>query len=165
MPITDLQTRFIAGHIPDWSGYEYLQPTLNKLITHNLLFDFTLPTAYIGAGVGDHARQVDREGHARQHEHEPQEGSGEKTPVVTYRVDYSRGEFQGFGFAGVHGNATNFRADDGVGNPITGQPYDLKRNARRPVRGRRLLHPRRLDGAGPAQRRPAEEGGRSRPTP
>jgi Protein of unknown function (DUF3138) len=28
--------------------------------------------------------------------------------VLTYRVDYSRGEFQGFGFAGVHGKATNF---------------------------------------------------------
>ena len=47
VPLTDLQTRFIAGQLPDWSGYEYLQPTLNKLITHNLLFDFTLPTAYV----------------------------------------------------------------------------------------------------------------------
>ena len=51
VPLTDLQTRLIAGQIPDWSGYEYLQPTLNKLITHNLLFDFTLPTAYTGAGL------------------------------------------------------------------------------------------------------------------
>ena len=51
VPLTDLQTRFIAGQMPDWSGYEYLQPTLNKLITHNLLFDFTLPTAYTGAGL------------------------------------------------------------------------------------------------------------------
>ncbi len=51
VPLTDLQTRFIAGQLPDWSGYEYLQPTLNKLITHNLLFDFTLPTAYTGAGM------------------------------------------------------------------------------------------------------------------
>ncbi|HRH86083.1 MAG TPA: DUF3138 family protein, partial [Rubrivivax sp.] len=51
VPLTDLQTRFIAGQVPDWSGYEYLQPTLNKLISHNLLFDFTLPTGYIGAGV------------------------------------------------------------------------------------------------------------------
>ena len=51
IPLTDLQTRLIAGQIPDWTGYEYLPPTLNKLITHNLLFDFTLPTAYTGAGV------------------------------------------------------------------------------------------------------------------
>jgi hypothetical protein len=46
---TDLQTRLSPGQMPDWSGYEYLQPALNKLITHNLLFDFTLPTAYTGA--------------------------------------------------------------------------------------------------------------------
>src|SRR5574343_949941 len=51
IPITDLQTRFIAGHLPDWSGYEMLQPTLNKLVTHNLLFDMTLPASYTGAGM------------------------------------------------------------------------------------------------------------------
>ena len=49
VPLTDLQTRLIAGQIPDWSGYEYLQPTLNKLITHNLLFDTMAPTNYTGA--------------------------------------------------------------------------------------------------------------------
>jgi hypothetical protein len=55
--------------------------------------------------------------------------SGETAPVVTYRVDYSRGEYQGFGFAGVHGKAANFRAFDatttsGLGvNPITLADY------------------------------------------
>mgnify|MGYP000753589882 CR=1 FL=1 len=33
---------------------------------------------------------------------------GERAPAFVYRVDYSRGEFQGFGFAGVHGKAANF---------------------------------------------------------
>ncbi len=33
---------------------------------------------------------------------------GEKTPVLAYRVDYAKGEFQGFGFAGIHGRAANF---------------------------------------------------------
>jgi hypothetical protein len=33
--------------------------------------------------------------------------AGERSPVVAYRVDYSRGEFQGFGFAGVHGKVAN----------------------------------------------------------
>ena len=33
--------------------------------------------------------------------------SGNNTPVLIYRVDYSKGEFQGFGFAGVHGKAVN----------------------------------------------------------
>jgi Protein of unknown function (DUF3138) len=107
VPLTDLQTRFIAGHIPDWSGYEYLQPTLNKLITHNLLFDYTLPTTYTGAGLELTRgkwwmRGVLANMNASKNE------AGEKAPVLAYRVDYSRGEFQGFGFAGVHGKAANF---------------------------------------------------------
>jgi hypothetical protein len=44
-------------------------------------------------------------------------------------VDYSRGEYQGFGFAGVHGKAANFRGDDGVGNPVTLEPYSLRDTA------------------------------------
>lgn len=119
VPLTDLQTRFIAGHLPDWSGYEYLQPTLNKLITHNLLFDTTLPAAYTGAGM-----ELTRDkwiikalvGNMNASKRQ----SGEKTPVVAYRVDYAKGEFQGFGFAGVHGKAPNASQNllDGDGNPI-----------------------------------------------
>jgi Protein of unknown function (DUF3138) len=125
VPLTDLQTRFIAGQIPDWSGYEYLQPTLNKLITHNLLFDFTLPTAYTGAGMEVTSGKWIVKGMLA-NLNSSRRTPGNKTPVVTYRVDYARGEFQGFGFAGVHGKATNFRANDGVGNPVTLQPYDLR---------------------------------------
>ena len=51
LPLSDLQTRLIAGQMPDWSGYEYLPATQNKLVTHNLLFDFTLPVAYTGVGM------------------------------------------------------------------------------------------------------------------
>ncbi|HET6789398.1 MAG TPA: DUF3138 family protein [Aquabacterium sp.] len=107
IPLSDLQTRFIAGQIPDWSGYEYLQPTLNKLITHNLLFDFTLPTAYTGAGMEItrgkwlvKAMLANVNGTRR--------NPGETSPALVYRVDYAKGEFQGFGFAGVHGKAANF---------------------------------------------------------
>lgn len=124
VPLTDLQTRLIAGQIPDWSGYEYLQPTLNKLITHNLLFDFTLPTAYTGAGLEITSGKWIVKGVVA-NLNASKRGAGERTPVIAYRVDYSRGEYQGFGFAGVHGKAANFRADDGVGNPVTTLPYDL----------------------------------------
>jgi len=107
IPLTDLQTRFIAGHVPDWSGYEYLQPTLNKLITHNLLFDYTLPTSYTGAGVDiTRGKWIVKAMLANMNA--SRNGPEEKSPVFTYRVDYSRGEFQGFGFAGVHGKAANF---------------------------------------------------------
>jgi hypothetical protein len=120
VPLSDLQTRFIAGHMPDWSGYEYLQPTLNKLITHNLLFDFTLPTAYTGAGLDITSGKWWYRGMLGQM-NASKNSQGEKAPVIAYRVDYSRGEFQGFGFAGVHGKAANFRSDDI--NPITLDPY------------------------------------------
>ena len=110
IPLTDLQTRLIAGQMPDWSGYEYLQPTLNKLITHNLLFDFTLPTAYTGVGLDYTQGKWWLRGMVA-NMNSSRKNAGEKAPVLAYRVDYSRGEFQGFGFAGVHGKAANF-ADD-----------------------------------------------------
>jgi hypothetical protein len=106
IPLTDLQTRFIAGWIPDWSGYEYLPATQTKTITHNLLFDLTLPTAYTGAGM-----ELTRDKWIIKSVLANMNGSkrnaGEKTPVIAYRVDYAKGEFQGFGFAGVHGKAAN----------------------------------------------------------
>lgn len=125
IPITDLQTRFIAGHLPDWSGYEMLQPTLNKLVTHNLLFDMTLPASYTGAGmeltrdkwiikalVGNMAAS--------------KRNANEKTPVFAYRVDYAKGEFQGFGFAGIHGRARNYTQNvlDGSGE-VVDQPDSM----------------------------------------
>lgn len=125
VPLGDLQTRLIAGQIPDWSGYEYLPPTQNKLITHNLLFDFTLPTAYTGAGMEMTRGKWIMKG-VFANMNASRKSSGNKTPVFAYRVDYSKGEYQGFGFAGVHGKGANFRADDGVGNPVSGLPYDLR---------------------------------------
>jgi hypothetical protein len=125
VPLGDLQTRLIAGQIPDWSGYEYLPPTQNKLITHNLLFDFTLPTAYTGAGMEVTRGKWIMKG-VFANMNASRKSSGNKTPVFAYRVDYSKGEYQGFGFAGVHGKGANFRADDGVGNPVSGLPYDLR---------------------------------------
>lgn len=107
VPLTDLQTRFIAGHLPDWSGYEYLQSPLNKLITHNLLFDFTLPTSYTGAGLELTRGKWIIKGMLA-NLNASKMAAGEKAPVLTYRVDYAKGEFQGFGFAGVHGKAANY---------------------------------------------------------
>ncbi len=128
VPLGDLQTRLIAGQIPDWSGYEYLPSTQNKLITHNLLFDFTLPVAYTGAGLDlSSGKWTSKIILANLNASKRQ--AGEKTPVVAYRVDYSRGEYQGFGFAGVHGKATNLRAADAAGNLITLQPFSTKDTA------------------------------------
>lgn len=121
VPLTDLQTRFIAGHIPDWSGYEYLQPTLNKLISHNLLFDLTLPTAYTGAGLELTRDKWIIKG-VLANMNASKRNAGEKTPVLAYRVDYAKGEFQGFGFAGVHGKAPNGAVKM---NTVTSDPVEL----------------------------------------
>ena len=123
IPLGDLQTRLIAGQIPDWSGYEYLPPTQNKLITHNLLFDFTLPTAYTGAGMEITSGKWIVKG-VLANLNAARKTSGNKAPVLAYRVDYSKGEYNGFGFAGVHGKGANFRSADV--NPITGDPYDTR---------------------------------------
>ncbi|MEY2688896.1 MAG: hypothetical protein RL375_3094 [Pseudomonadota bacterium] len=119
VPLGDLQTRFIAGQIPDWSGYEYLQPTLNKLTTHNLLFDFTLPTAYTGAGMEITRGKWIVKGLVG-NMNSAMKPASHTSPMLAYRVDYSRGEYQGFGFAGVHGKTANFRADetDAIGDPV-----------------------------------------------
>jgi len=107
VPLGDLQTRFLAGQIPDWSGYEYQQATLNKLITHNLLYDFTLPTTYTGAGM-EYIRGKWDVKWLFANMNASKRNAKEKTPVIAYRIDYSKGEFNGFGVAGVHGKAVNF---------------------------------------------------------
>jgi hypothetical protein len=119
IPLSDLQTRLIAGQIPDWSGYEYLQPTLNKLITHNLLFDFTLPTAYTGAGL-ELTRGKWLSKAVLANVNASKRGQLETSPGLAYRIDYAKGEFQGFGFAGVHGKAANFSENilDINGDPV-----------------------------------------------
>jgi hypothetical protein len=107
VPLTNLQTRLIVGQIPDWSGYEYQQPTLNPLITHNLLFDFTLPTTYTGAGIDYTMGKWWLRGMIA-NVNENIRRQGEREPLLVYRVDYSKGEYNGFGFAGLHGKTTNF---------------------------------------------------------
>jgi hypothetical protein len=110
LPLTDLQTRLWAGQIPDWTGYEYTLPWENKLITHNLLFDLTAPTAYTGAALDlIRGKWWTRVGLANVNS--ARNPAGHKSPALVYRVDYSRGEFQGFGFTGLHGKTANFAAD------------------------------------------------------
>jgi hypothetical protein len=110
IPLTDLETRLIAGQIPDWSGYEYQSPVLNPFTTHNLLYDFTLPFAYTGVGLdltrGDWWIRT-----MVANLNSTIQNSGDTSPVLAVRVDYSKSEFQGLGFAGVYGKVANFAAD------------------------------------------------------
>lgn len=107
VPLTDLSTRLIAGQIPDWSGYEYQQPTLNPFTTHNLLYDFTLPTSYTGAGLELKRGKWVIKG-ALANVNTTINQAQEKGVALAYRGDYSFGEYAGVGFAGLHGKAPNF---------------------------------------------------------
>jgi len=127
IPLSDLQTRLWLGQIPDWTGYEITLPAGNKLITHNLLFDFTAPTSYTGAVLDmTRGKWWSRVGLANFNS--ARQSPGNNTPVLVYRVDYSKGEFSGFGFSGLHGKIPNFAADGtyvgetGAVDPITGDP-------------------------------------------
>jgi hypothetical protein len=107
IPLGTLQTRLVVGQIPDWSGYEYQQPTLNPLTSHNLLYDFTLPVGYTGVGISHTEGKWWLRG-AIANVNTTMRGDGEKSPSLVYRVDYSKGEFNGWGLAGLHGKAPNF---------------------------------------------------------
>lgn len=124
VPLGDLQTRLIAGQIPDWSGHEIMQSNQNRLVTHNLLFDFTLPAVYTGAGV-ELQRSPWLFKALLANVNSSRKGNGQKTPALAYRVDFYdyKREFNGWGFAGLHGKLANWRATDPAGNPVTGQPY------------------------------------------
>ena len=106
VPLADSQTRLLAGQIPNWSGYEPALPNQNRLITHNLLFDFTQPRALVGAGAEWVAGQWVLKAMLANVD-EGFRGSGQKTPALAYRADWAKGEYRGYGFAGVHGKAPN----------------------------------------------------------
>ncbi|RVU46136.1 DUF3138 family protein [Rubrivivax rivuli] len=109
IPLGDLQTRLWLGQIPDWTGYEITLPAGNKLITHNLLFDFMAPTNYTGAVLDvTRGKWWARVGLANVNT--ARKAPGNNAPALIYRVDYSKGEFDGFGFTGLHGKAANFAA-------------------------------------------------------
>ena len=106
IPLTDENTRLLVGQIPDWSGYELLPSVENKLITHNLLFDLIAPFTYTGAGLevtrGDWVVKG-----VLANMNSTKRASGDKTPVLAYRADYTISEYAGVGFSGVHGKAYN----------------------------------------------------------
>ncbi len=127
IPLSDLQTRLWIGQIPDWTGYEITLPAGNKLITHNLLFDFMAPTAYTGAVLDVTSGKWWMRGGLANF-NTARKTSGNKEPVLIYRVDYSKGEYNGFGFTGLHGKIPNFAADGTYltdpADPSTATPFD-----------------------------------------
>jgi hypothetical protein len=119
LPLDGSQTRVFAGQLPDWSGYEYLWSNQQPLISHNLLFDFTIPSFYSGAGMEfTSGKWVSKflVGNINQARRQPASAQttdpdtgvvtearrGEKKFGLTYRADRSLSEFSGLGVAGTH---------------------------------------------------------------
>lgn len=102
VPLGTQSTRLIAGQFADWTGYEYTPATQNKLVTHNLLFDFSAGSFYTGAGLElSRGKWTSKILFANLNSARIDHASV-KTPALTYRVDYAMNEFSGLGFSGIH---------------------------------------------------------------
>ncbi|MBY0557356.1 MAG: DUF3138 family protein [Burkholderiaceae bacterium] len=102
VPLGDLNTRLIAGQWADWSGYEMIPSNQNKLITHNLLFDFSAANFYTGAGMEFINGPLDTKVLVGNLNRSRIDTGKRQTPGLFYRVDYAKGEFNGLGFSGIH---------------------------------------------------------------
>jgi hypothetical protein len=108
--LTDSNTRLWVGQIPDWSGYEYSPANQQPLVTHNLLFDFTIPSFYQGAAI-DYKRGQWETKVLLGNVNASRFDRDNRGQVLAYRSDYSKGEYDGFGFAGAHGKTFGERFD------------------------------------------------------
>jgi Protein of unknown function (DUF3138) len=102
VPLDDPNTRFIAGQYADWTGYEVIASNQNKLITHNLLFDFSAPNFYTGAGLEMVRGKWNYKLFAGNLNRARIDVAERRSPGLFYRGDYAKGEFTSFGFGGVH---------------------------------------------------------------
>ena len=109
VPLDGPANKLIAGQIPDWSGYEYIWSNLQPLISHNLLFDFTIPSYYTGAGMEFVRGKWDTK-ILFANINQTTLSAGDKSSGITYRADYAANEFSGFGFAGTAAQ-TNSNSD------------------------------------------------------
>ncbi|HVO18152.1 MAG TPA: DUF3138 family protein [Anaeromyxobacter sp.] len=123
IPLGGLSTKLIAGQVPDWSGYEYQAPNQNLLVTHNLLFDFTIPYYYTGFGIERVTPRIDLKVMVANFNQSIRQ-LGEHIPALVFRGDYTpKGtDYWGFGFAGALGYKDNARAfvDSGYGTNSNG---------------------------------------------
>lgn len=134
MPIKELDgTRLLAGQIPSWEGYEFLESYRNKLISHNLLFDLTIPASFTGFGVEKAFSPKYTLKTMLANVNASKKPNGEKSPALVFRADYYdyAQEFTYFALVGMVGKLTNYRAaanPDGSAqlNPISGLAYDAR---------------------------------------
>jgi hypothetical protein len=127
IPLGSLSKKLFVGQVPDWSGYEYQSPVQNLLVTHNLLFDFTLPYFYTGAGLEFVSPRLDLKLMVANYNASIRK-IGEHVPAFVFRGDYTPAgtDYWGFGFAGGLGTKSNLRAftDSGFGTNANGVAFE-----------------------------------------
>ena len=102
VPLGDPSTRLIAGQFADWTGYEYIPAPQTKLITHNLLFDFSAGSFYTGAGLEVVRGKWTGKVLLANLNSARIDTASVRKPALTYRADYAMDEFSGLGFSGIH---------------------------------------------------------------
>lgn len=107
IPIDGPSDKLLVGQFGSFPGYEYqlaAGPLSKKNITNNLLFDFTEPVFITGAGY----EKIDGSWDAKFLIGNLNNGrvTDRKGPVLHWRVDYAKGEFQGWGASGLHGKTS-----------------------------------------------------------
>ncbi len=112
MPLWDIQNRVWAGQIPDWSGYEYYLANQTKFVTHGMMFDFLAPTFYTGIGTDFTSgkwqiKTTLANMNSARYNIDPNTGTALRAPMFSTRIDYSKGEYDGWGAAIQAGKTTN----------------------------------------------------------
>ncbi|WP_081897696.1 DUF3138 family protein [Massilia sp. BSC265] len=102
IPLKAEGTRIVAGQFADFTGYEYFLAHQTKLVTHNLLFDFTQASYYAGAGVDlEHGSWTTKILLANMNRASHRER--DRNPVIVFRTDFANDEFSGVGVTGQFG--------------------------------------------------------------
>lgn len=105
IPITD-KTIFFFGQVGSFQGYEVYQSNLMPTITHNLLYDFSLPSFFTGAGVSTESGNSSWKfmlGNEQNHFR----NDATKSPSFTYRLDYTLSGKTNLGSSGYIGEQTS----------------------------------------------------------
>lgn len=102
VPLEEQDIRVVAGQFADFTGYEYFLSHQTKLVTHNLLFDFTQPSYYAGAGV-EFTRGPWTTKALLANMNKSSHADNTRNPVFVFRTDYAHSEFAGIGVTGQFG--------------------------------------------------------------
>lgn len=102
VPLAEQDVKLVAGQFADFTGYEYFLSHQTRLVTHNLLFDFTQPSYYTGAGM-EFTRGKWTTKALLANMNKSSHADHARNPIVVFRTDYAHSEFAGIGVTGQFG--------------------------------------------------------------